>query len=190
VSWEVAASLSTPVQTAHFALEVLDINDTDTVLLSAAAGAVGILYSQLAVARGARVIGTASEGNFALLESVGVTPLLYGPDLAKRARDAAPAPITAVQDNYGRETIDAGFELGLPASRICSIVDHGAVTELGLASPGRYVKSAALLAQYAELVATGALVLPVQETFPLDRVREAFEVLEGRHLSGKLVLLP
>src|SRR5690606_5371946 len=63
LSWAVAGSLSTPGQTAVASLQVLNPGPADTVLVSAAAGAVGFLYCQLAVAAGARVIGTASHGN-------------------------------------------------------------------------------------------------------------------------------
>ena len=188
VSWEVAGSLSAPIHTAHHCLESLDIGSSDVVLLSAAAGSVGIVYAQLAIARGARVIGTASPSNFALLESVGVTPTSYGPGLVDRVRALAPGGITAVQDNFGMETIDAGFELGVPASRICTIADQPAADRLGLAVPGQYQKSAALLAGYAAMVAEGSLVLPIQRVFPLSEVRQAFELLEGRHLSGKIVI--
>ncbi len=192
VSWEVAGSVHTIVQTAHFSLEALKIGAADTILVSAAAGSVGFVYSQLAVARGARVIGTSSEGNFARLESIGATPTAYGPGLVARVRVLAPEGITAVQDNFGRETIDAGFELGLPAERICSIVDHAAVAELGLAvpSPGRSVSSAALNAKYVSMVADGTLIIPVQAVYPLSGIREAFELLEERHVSGKIVVVP
>ncbi len=190
VSWEVAGSFATIVQTAHFSLEALEVGAADTVLVSAAAGSVGFVYSQLAIARGARVIGTSSEANFARLEEIGVTPTTYGPGLADRVRALAPDGVTAVQDNFGRETIDAGFELGLAADRICSIVDHDAVAELGLASPGRFVKTAAINAQYVAMVADGTLSIPVQAVFALARIREAFEVLEERHVSGKIVVVP
>jgi NADPH:quinone reductase-like Zn-dependent oxidoreductase len=190
VSWEVAGSITTIVQTAHFSLEALDIGAADTVLVSAAAGSVGFVYSQLAIARGARVIGTSSEANFARLASIGVTPTAYGPGLVDRVRALAPQAITAVQDNFGRETIDAGFELGLAAGRICTIVDHAAVVELGLASPGRYVKSAALNATYVSMIADGTLTIPVQAVYPLSSIREAFEILEQRHVSGKIVVTP
>lgn len=189
VSWEVAASLSAPAQTAHHCLETLSIGAGDTVLLSAAAGAVGMIYAQRAIARGAVVIGTASATNAARLRSISVIPTTYGPGLADRVRLLAPGGITAAQDNAGRETIDAALELGLPPARICSIVDHGAVAELGLASPGRYVRSSAVVAEFLALIAQGDLRLDIEAVFPLPRVREAFETLESPHRSGKVVIV-
>jgi NADPH2:quinone reductase len=41
----------------------------------------------------------------------------------------------------------------------------------------------------AELVATGAIEVPIAATFPLDQVADAFEQLEKRHTRGKIVLI-
>ncbi len=188
--FDVAGALCTPALTAHAAIGVLNPGPGDTVLVSAAAGAVGILYCQLALEAGARVIGTAGPANHARLRALGVEPVEYGPGLADRVRALAPEGITAVQDNYGREAVDAGLELGLPPGRICAIADHAAVAELGLASPGRYERRADVLERLAARVAAGELVLPVQDVFPLDRAADAFALLDTRHLSGKIVVAP
>ena len=47
-----------------------------------------------------------------------------------------------------------------------------------------------VLAEMANLVATGALDFEVAAAYPLDRVADAFEELERRHTRGKIVLLP
>ncbi len=189
LSSQVAGSLATPGLTAIAALDLLDIGAEDTVLVSAAAGGVGLIYSQLAVSRGARVIGTASTKHHDLLRRLGVEPVTYGVGLVDRVRAMTDRP-TAVQDNFGRETIDAALELGVPAPRICTIVDHAAAAELGLASPGRYRRSAATLARLADSVANGDLYLPIQAQYPLDEVVQAFQHLESRHLGGKIVVVP
>ena len=56
----------------------------ETLLIHAAAGGVGTFAVQLAVARGARVIGTASEANFEYLRSIGAEPVSYGEGLRER----------------------------------------------------------------------------------------------------------
>jgi NADPH:quinone reductase-like Zn-dependent oxidoreductase len=50
--------------------------------------------------------------------------------------------------------------------------------------------NAAVLAELAGLVAPGDLDVPIAATFPLDDVRDAFELLEQGHTRGKIVLLP
>lgn len=186
----VAGALTTPALTAAASFAVLNPGAGDTVLVSAAAGAVGFLYCQLAVAAGARVIGTASASNHERLRDIGVEPVAYGEGLADRLRALAPEGFTAVQDNVGGETIDVALALGVAPSRICEIVDHAATERLGLATPGRYERRADTLEALAGQVAHGELHLPVQAEFSLAEVQDAYRLLETRHLSGKIVVRP
>ena len=47
-----------------------------------------------------------------------------------------------------------------------------------------------VLTEMAGLVASGAIEFPIAATYPLARVRDAFEELEQRHTHGKIVLIP
>ena len=47
-----------------------------------------------------------------------------------------------------------------------------------------------MLAEVAELVATGSVEIPIASTYPLARVRDAFEELAKRKTHGKIVLIP
>lgn len=190
LSWDLAGGLTTAALTAQACIDLMNPKAGETVVVGAAAGAVGIVYCQLALAAGARVIGTASQGNHEFLRSIGVEPVTYGEGLAQRLRSLTPEGITFVQDNWGREFIDIALEIGVPADKICTIVDHKATAELGLSNPGRYARSAATLESIADKVAAGDIVLPIERTFALREYREAFELLEARHLRGKIVLLP
>jgi NADPH:quinone reductase-like Zn-dependent oxidoreductase len=190
LAWDVAGGLSVAGQTAQACIDLMKPASGDTVVVGAAAGAVGIMFCQLAVAAGARVIGTASQANHDFLRALGVEPVTYGEGLAQRLRSLTPEGITFVQDNWGREFIDVALEIGVPANKICTIVDHGATAELGLSNPGRYERSAAKLADIAEKIAAGDLVLPVDRSFALSEYRAAFELLEARHVRGKIVLRP
>jgi NADPH2:quinone reductase len=42
----------------------------------------------------------------------------------------------------------------------------------------------------ANLVASGAIEIPIAASFPLAEVGPAFELLEQRHTRGKIVLIP
>jgi NADPH:quinone reductase-like Zn-dependent oxidoreductase len=46
------------------------------------------------------------------------------------------------------------------------------------------------LEQVAALLADGALQVPVAQTFPLERIGEAYELSRAGHVRGKLVLVP
>ena len=72
--WPEAGVLSASGQTAATALRLLRVTHGDTVLIHAAAGGVGSFAVQIALARGARVIGTASERNHDYLRELGATP--------------------------------------------------------------------------------------------------------------------
>lgn len=188
LSWEVAASLARPAVAARAALDELAIGEDDVVLLSAASGAVGTLYSQMAIQRGATVIGTASPAHHERLRSRGVTAITYGPGLVERVREAAPDGITAVQDCRGGETIDAAFELGLSADRICTIVDYAAKAQRGVRMPMGYQRTQARLEEIAAQIAEGKVGVEIVDPFPLEDARAAFELMESGHPGGNVVV--
>ena len=66
-----------------------------TLLINGASGSVGSAAVQLAVVRGARVIGTASPANHDYLRSLGAEPVAYGEGLAGRVRALAPDGVDA-----------------------------------------------------------------------------------------------
>ena len=55
---------------------------------------------------------------------------------------------------------------------------------------GAAAASAATLAELAEAIAAGNLVVPIQRTHPLEDVRAAYAELEAGHVAGKIVLIP
>lgn len=102
----------------------------DTVLVHAASGGVGTFAVQIAVAQGARVIGTASERNHDFLRSLGAEPVTYGEGLADRVRQLAPEGIDAAVDYVGGDAVAVSQELLKDRSRVASIVD-AEVTQRG-----------------------------------------------------------
>jgi NADPH:quinone reductase-like Zn-dependent oxidoreductase len=186
---EVAGGLALVGQTAWDALGSQPLQAGQTIVVSAAAGGVGTILTQLAVRRGLRVLGTASDANADWLRSLGVVPVRYGEGLVGRLRDAADGePIAAVFDLHGAETIEAALELGVTPDRINTNATDP--TQHGVRGVGRGPTSIPTLDRLAALVAAGELVVPIEAVYPLDRVREAFERLERGHLRGKVVLVP
>ncbi|MCA1717078.1 MAG: NADP-dependent oxidoreductase, partial [Actinobacteria bacterium] len=90
LEWAAAAALPVAAETALRVLNLLEVTQGDTVLIHGAAGGVGTVAVQVAVARGATVIGTASEPNHDYLRELGATPVLYGDGLVDRVREVAP----------------------------------------------------------------------------------------------------
>lgn len=187
LDFEVAGSLDVAGKTAAASVDSLALTDADTVLVSAAAGGVGVLASQLALRTGATVIGTASENNHEFLRGIGVIPVTYGDGLVDRVRALAPQGITAVLDNQGGPTIAAGVELGVPQARINTIAYHG--SEFAhIAHVGGADAKDGDLARIAQLLADGDIVLPIDSVYPLERAAEAYQHLMTGHLRGKIVL--
>ena len=186
VPLEVAAGLALAGQTAWDALDSQHLHEGDVIVVSAAAGGVGGMLGQLAVARGIRVIGTASEANHDWLQSRGVEPVLYGEGLRERLAAVAPDGITAVFDQFGPETIEAALALGLSPERINTIATDETV--YGVRNVGRGAVHPPTLDALAALVADGTLDVPIAATYPLSEVRAAFEFLEAGHLRGKVVV--
>jgi NADPH:quinone reductase-like Zn-dependent oxidoreductase len=124
-TWAEAGGAAGSVETATRVLDRLAVGAGHTVLVQGAAGGVGAVAVQLAVARGAAVIGTASERNHDFLGSLGATPTTYGPGLADRVRALAPDGVDAVFDCAGGALPDLIAVAGDPA-RVVTIADFAA----------------------------------------------------------------
>ncbi|WP_353951352.1 NADP-dependent oxidoreductase [Knoellia sp. S7-12] len=185
LDWNEAAGLPLAGLTAYQLLTRLGTKAGDTVLVHAAAGGVGILGVQIAKAFGARVIGTASEGNHEFLRGLGVEPISYADGLAERVRDLAPEGVDVVVDFVGGvlETTKAVLKEG---GRHGSIADGTVAGAGGIASWAR--PDAADLQALADLADAGKLTVPVAEVFPLEDVAKAFEVSQGGHVRGKIAI--
>jgi NADPH:quinone reductase-like Zn-dependent oxidoreductase len=183
---DIAGSLAITGRTAWASVEALGLGADDIVLVSAAAGGVGVLAAQLAVRRGAAVIGSASASNHEFLRSLGVIPVEYGENLVANVRSVAPRGLTAVLDNHGTDTIDAALELGVPIERVNTIAARG---YRGAQGAGGADASLDDLAHVAALVAAGELDVPVDSVYPIERVQEAYRHLAAGHLRGKIVVV-
>lgn len=119
---DVAGALSVAGRTAAALAASLPITSGDVVLISSAAGGVGVLLCQLVRSTGATVIGTASEGNHRFLRSLGVHPVAYGPGLADRIVALGQGSPTIALDTHGPEVYTAAKLLGVPWRRMATIV--------------------------------------------------------------------
>jgi NADPH:quinone reductase-like Zn-dependent oxidoreductase len=161
------------------------------VLIHAAAGGVGHLAVQIARARGAYVIGTASAGNHELLRGLGADELIdyHAVDFAAAVRDVdvVLAPVSGGYPARSLRTLRPGGILvclltlppevreeaarrGLRAEEMLVEADHAGMTAI------------------AGLVAAGQLRPVVAGTFPLAEVARAHALGETGHVAGKLVL--
>jgi NADPH2:quinone reductase len=202
--------------TAHFLVtDCAPAGAGDTVLVHAAAGGVGLLLTQLATARGARVLATAStDEKAALARAAGAAEVLLpgstdDGDLAARVRHLTGGEGVAVAfDGVGRDTFDAS---------LASVRRRGTLVLFGAASgpvppvdPQRLNQAGSVYltrpklhdytATRAELTARatavfaaigdGTLHVRIGHRYPLAQAAQAHRDLEGRRTTGKVLLVP
>ncbi|MFC4604065.1 NADP-dependent oxidoreductase [Rhodococcus kronopolitis] len=194
--WEQAAGLLTTGGTAVDALTNAAVDTGETVLIHGASGGVGSLAAQLAVARGATVVGTARASNHDYLRGLGVVPVEYGDGLVGRLRAAAPDGFDAAVDTIGTdEAVDASLELVADRSRIVTIAAFSRAAQDGFTAIGGGDPEGVRIRREArprlvELAGQGKLVVEVAKTFPLDSAAQAHTELAQPHPRGKFVLVP
>ncbi|MFF9808199.1 NADP-dependent oxidoreductase [Streptomyces coeruleorubidus] len=190
LEWETAAALPVAVETSDRVLGELAVRPGETLLIHGAAGVVGSVGVQIAVARGVTVIGTASEANHDFLRSLGAIPVAYGDGLADRVRAVAPHGVDAVYDVTGIDALDVSVELrGGTTDRIVTTNDARAF-EMGIpfSIGGRLFGPQ--LADYARQAADGRMHVRVDRSFPLADAARAHELIESGHARGKVLLRP
>jgi NADPH:quinone reductase-like Zn-dependent oxidoreductase len=193
LSFEEAAAMPCAVLTAHQSLEALGLRGGESLFIEGGAGGVGHLAIQLAVARGARVVATASPANHDFLRELGAEPLDYGAeDLAARVRDLlSDSGADAAFDLFGGDSREQAFAALRPGGRLVSVArpppeprdGHHEVHYIFVRPSGYDLGE-----HVTPLIREGSLRPIVQETFPLERAADAHATVEDGHVRGKLVL--
>src|SRR4051812_47631984 len=111
LDWQHAVALPVASETAERVLNLLGVAAGETVLMHGASGAVGTVAIQLATARGARVIATASPSNQDYLTSLGASATVYGEGLVERVQALAPDGVDAVFDLAGKGALEDSITL-------------------------------------------------------------------------------
>ena len=190
VDWAVAAATGVAGETSERGLRLLGVQAEDTIFVDGGAGGVGAVAVQMAEARGARVIASASQANQDYLREIGAIPVVYGEGVAGRVQAAAGGRVDAVFDVAGKTPVQELISLVSEPSRVLSIANFAA-GQAGARVTGGGADSRPMeaLAEAAELLAQNKLVIKVQ-TFPFDRAAEAYRISLGGHVRGKVVLIP
>lgn len=212
VEWPVAASALLQGMTAHYLIEsVYRPEPGETVLLHAGAGGVGLILTQLAAARGVKVITTvSSDDKEKLSRDAGAWQVLrYGDTLVEQVRELTDGVgVAAVYDGVGATT----FEASLAALRVRGMLalfgaSSGPVPPFDLQrlnpagslfvtrpSLAHYIRDRAELDWRAgdvfRAITDGVLRVRIGGSYPLADAAAAHRDLEARATTGSLVLLP
>ncbi|MFD3513420.1 NADP-dependent oxidoreductase [Streptomyces sp. NPDC058657] len=166
------------------------IQQGDRVLIQAAAGGVGHFAVQIAKSRGAHVIAVASAARHDFLTGIGADEVIdyRTTDFTQVVRD-----LDVVFDSKAQGALSLGVLR--PGGVLVSLLEHGdadliARTEAdgkrfaGISVEPDYASLEAL----AELIDAGRIRPHVSQTFPLEEVAKAHEVVGTGHVQGKIVL--
>jgi NADPH:quinone reductase-like Zn-dependent oxidoreductase len=187
VSWSAAAALPASAEAAVGILKQLGVGKGETLLVLGAAGSVGMIATQLAVAQGATVVGAASPRDHDLVRDLGAVPVSYGAGLADRVR-AISLSVDAVLDAAGKGQLPDAITLAGGPARVMTLADEHAA-DLGVAlsvpTPDRAPEA---VDQTMPLLASGALRLRRQHRLLMAEAAEAHRLLEDGEAHEKLVL--
>jgi len=162
-----------------------------TVLIQGGAGGVGHLAIQLAKAKGARVVATASAGDLDFVRELGADEAID--HKAERFEDRV-REVDVVLDLVGGETGERSLDVLRPGGILVSTLQPPAedlAREKGVRVAPRWLAepNAAQLGEIADLIAAGKVRVVVSETYPLAEVAAAHRRLEEGGVRGKVVLV-
>ena len=213
VSTQQAAAVMLQGMTAHYlAFTTYPLGPTDTALVHAAAGGVGLLLVQMAKRAGARVIGTVStEGKAALAKQAGADEIiLYTENDFEREthRLTDNQGVNVVYDSVAKTTFEKGLNCLKPRGYMVLYgQSSGPVSEFNpqiLNQRGSLFLTRPSLTHYAddreellqrsgdlfEWMSSGDLDVRLDTTFSLADASAAHRYIEGRQTKGKVVLIP
>jgi NADPH:quinone reductase-like Zn-dependent oxidoreductase len=191
-----AAALPMAVQTAMWTLEAMGVGPESTLLVSGAGTVVGFAAVQIALGRGARVIATAGPTFADQLATMGALVTSYGQGMAERVRELARGPVDLVFD---ASPPDAGsipmlLDTVNDPSRVMTISNHADAKSLGARVNLDYIAggtpASAFMPEFATLAAEGGFRIPIAQTYPLPKWRDAVKLSMSGHPHGKVILLP
>jgi NADPH:quinone reductase-like Zn-dependent oxidoreductase len=186
VSWPDAAALPSSAEAAARVLRQLNVRSGDRLLLFGGGGSVGIIATQLAVARGITVISAVGEHDQTLARELGATPVRYGPGVAGRVR--ALGPVDAVFDAAGTGVLADAIALAGGPDRVITLSDPAAAgfgVTLSEADPGQ---APAALDETMTLLAAGKLRLRAHQTMPMPQAAQAHRQLETGTVHQRIIL--
>ena len=186
-----AAALPAAVETATRALDQLGVTAGTSVVVNGASGSVGSAAVQLAVARGARVVGTGGPGSQDHLRSLGAVGVTYGEGMVGRVRALAPDGVDLALDVAGSGVLPELISLAGGAGNVLTVADMAGAQQYGVRfSRGDSGRALHALDDVCRLIRAGRFAPPAVTTFALSEVARAHRAGESGQVRGKLVLVP
>src|SRR5438094_2056412 len=185
-----AASVPMGALTAWQALvDVAKLQAGQTILIHGGSGGVGSFAIQIAKARGAQVIATASTANQDLLKQLGANVAV---DYTKTKFEDVAKDVDAVLDPVGKETLARSYGVVKKGGIVMSLVarpDPAEIKKRGIRGAGIAVhRGSDALAEIAQLIDAGKIKPIVTQVLPLSEAIAAQQQAATHHTRGKVVL--
>ena len=212
IGFETAAAMMLQGMTAEYLLRrTYRVKKGQTILVHAAAGGVGLILCQWAKHLGVHVIGVVSTAEkAALAQANGAEHIIIGHDnlAAEVKKLTGGAMLPVVYDSVGKDTFNASLDCLAPLGFMVSYGNASGpvppVDLLALSARGSLYLTRPTLASYTatradllrsakelfQCVASGAVKITINQTFPLAEAAAAHRALESRQTTGSTVLIP
>ncbi|MGI8482420.1 MAG: NADP-dependent oxidoreductase, partial [Chthoniobacterales bacterium] len=190
IDFEKAAAVPLAATTAWQALiDTAKLERGQTVLIHGGSGGVGCFAIQIAKARGAKVIATASTANQDLLQQLGVDQVI---DYTTTKFEEVVKDVDVVFNCVRGDTLRPSYGVVKKGGIIVSITDEPDAAECarhGIRGSRLMAHSdAKVLEELTALIEAKKITPIVSQTFPLTEVAKAHQQIETAHTRGKIVL--
>lgn len=170
-------------------IDTADLKSGQKILIHAASGGVGSMAVQLAKAKGAYVIGTASGKNEEFVKDLGADEFV---DYTKMKFEDAVKDVDVVFDTIGGETQERSFQTLKKGGFLVSVASPPSpelAEKFGVqATFVSALPSSEQLHEILEIYEQGNLKTEIEKVFPLEDVKKAHKLSEAGHVRGKIVL--
>lgn len=194
LSFEEAAGIPLVGLTAYQSMfDAGRLQENQTVLILGASGGVGSLGIQLAKAKGARVIGVASEKNHAFMKELGAdfTIDYKGQDVGAATQEIAPDGVDLIFDCASGDTLEQSLIALKPNGKLVSILNQGQNLDASIDFEYVFVEPhSSQLDRLRQLAESEQLKVHVSNTYTLEETAEALEQIKTLHTRGKIVIVP
>ena len=190
ISFTEAAAVPVVALTAWQALfDSAKLSAGQTVLIHGGSGGVGTFAIQMAKARGAKVIATASTANQDLLKQLGADVAI---DYTKQKFEEVAKDVDVVLDSVGRDTLKRSYGIVKKGGFIATLVarlDQAELNKHGIRGASISVEpNSAELTEIGKMIDEKKIRVIVSQTFPLVEAVKAHQQVETGHTRGKIVL--
>lgn len=194
ISHEKAGAIPLTGLTAYQSLfDAGDLQQGQTVLILGASGGVGTFAIQLAKAKGAKVIGIASEKNHEYMKELGAdeTITYEDTDISEAVLHAAPNGVDLIFDCTRGDTLERSLKTLKSDGKLVSITKSNPDIDSNIAFEYVFVEpNSKQLDHLRELVDEGKIKVPISKKYSLEESIEALEQIQSLHSQGKTVIIP